>query len=200
MYTFTLWNKVDQFHFKFNVLLIHIVIFRPVFVFDGRTPEIKKKTIAKRKKLIKSSSKRYQKTLENVILSQFGLTSLEQLKDMIKNKENIHNFNSIDEHDDELIHLLCNEIESDDEVNIEEEIDYEIDSEEFLMLDEESKLSSLHKAKKHQKKVSKEMIATEFASDHSPVCLLFCLTIFNFSFNMIIFFRINIPKYKFKIS
>lgn len=120
---------------------------------------------------------------------------------MLNDKENIRNLKFITEHNDDQFHLKCDEIELDesdeDQIEKEEEIAYTVDSDEFFALDDEAKLNSLHIAKRHQKRISKEIIA-EVSCDYSPV------NIFYFSFLFVLIFalfcRINILKFKCKIS
>lgn len=56
---------------------------RPVFVFDGATPILKKNTTARRQRAKESSAKKVQQLAEKILLNQLKLDSLKELKKSI---------------------------------------------------------------------------------------------------------------------
>lgn len=132
-------------------------------MFDGNTPLIKKRTFNLRRKQRRDVSQRFRKSLEKVILSKFGLKSLEELKAAIQRDE------TIQEHVMSLV-LPEEELLEDSDSSGEESfpLNIPIESVEFDQLDDDQKLKTIRKVRQEQRSNSKQKLYHK--SNSSPVC------------------------------
>lgn len=61
---------------------------RPVFVFDGPPPMLKRRTLASRRRLRDASEQRWKRTAEKILLTQLKLKTIQELKAQIEQAGN----------------------------------------------------------------------------------------------------------------
>lgn len=134
-------------------------------MFDGSTPLIKKKTSAKRRQQRRDTSQRFRSSVEKVLLSKFGLKSLEELKTAIQNDVEIQNqvVSFMVNREDE--DILSDSDEDEDGLMFE---DIDLESDEYNSLNNDTKLAALREVKRKERFVQRDYVRQN--KDISPVC------------------------------